>query len=150
MNSLKEKIIAIAEEITASSGYFLIDVVLRGTERDKVIEIFVDAEKNVTANDCGKISSKMIQVIEEREIINSAYRLDVSSPGIDRPLKFLKQFPKHINRKFEITYMLGDEKKKIIGTLKEVSENRLTFSSNVVLDINFNDIIQAKVLVSFS
>jgi len=48
MNSLRENIVQIAEEITASSGYFLIDIVLRGTERNRVIEIFVDGEKNTS------------------------------------------------------------------------------------------------------
>jgi len=48
MNSLRENIVQIAEEITASSGYFLIDIVLRGTERNRVIEIFIDGEKNIT------------------------------------------------------------------------------------------------------
>ncbi len=90
MNSLRENIVQIAEEITASSGYFLIDIVLRGTERNRVIEIFVDGEKNITAKDCVEISRKINEIFEEKEIIKAAYRLDVSSPGIDRPLLYLK------------------------------------------------------------
>ena len=44
MNSLRENIVQIAEEITSSSGFFLIDIVLRGTERNRVIEVFIDGE----------------------------------------------------------------------------------------------------------
>jgi ribosome maturation factor RimP len=150
MNSSRENIVQIAEEITSSSGFFLIDIVIRGTERNRVIEVFVDSEKNITAKDCAEISRKINEVFEERELIKAAYRLDVSSPGIDRPLLYLKQYPKHINRKFEITYSYGDEKKKLKGTLKKIEGEYLTFLKNKEQIINFKDIINAKVLVNFS
>ena len=130
MSSLRENIVQIVEEITSSSGFFLIDIVIRGTERDRVIEIFVDGEKNITAKDCSEISRKTNKIFEEKELIKAAYRLDVSSPGIDRPLLYLKQYPKHINRKFEITYSFGDEKKKFKGTLIKLEGEDLTFLTN--------------------
>jgi len=119
MNSLRENIVQITKEITSSSGFFLIDIVIRGTERNRVIEVFIDGEKNITAKDCAEMSRKINEVFEEKEIIKAAYRLDVSSPGIERPLLYLKQYPKQINRMFEITYSYGDEKKKLKGTLKK-------------------------------
>lgn len=150
MNSFKENIVVIANEIVTASGFLLIDVVVRGTERERVIEIYIDAEKNVTADDCAEISSKMIGAIEERELLKSQYRLDVSSPGVGRPLIHLKQFPKHINRKFEITYNSDGEKKKTAGRLKEIDGENLIFFSNKEIKINFPDVIKAKVLVDFS
>jgi len=150
MNSFKENIIGIVNEITASSGFLLVDVVIRGTERERVIEVYIDAEKNISADDCAGISSKMINAFEEKQLITSRYRLDVSSPGVERPLIHLKQFPKHINRKFEVTYNSNGEKKKITGRLKEVDGESLMFFSNNEIKINFNNIIKAKVLVDFS
>ena len=150
MNSLRENIVQVAEEITSSSGFFLIDIVIRGTERNRVIEVFVDGEKNITAKDCAEISRKINEVFEEKELIKSAYRLDVSSPGIDRPLLYLKQYPKHINRKFEITYSYGDEKKKLKGTLLKIEGECLTFLTNNEQVIKFKDIINANVVVNFS
>ena len=150
MNSLRENIVQITKEITSSSGFFLIDIVIRGTERNRVIEVFIDGEKNITAKDCAEMSRKINEVFEEKEIIKAAYRLDVSSPGIERPLLYLKQYPKQINRMFEITYSYGDEKKKLKGTLKKIEGEDLTFLTNKEQIINFKDIIKAKVLVSFS
>ena len=150
MNSLRENIVQIAQEITSSSGFFLIDIVIRGTERNRVIEVFIDGEKNITAKDCAEVSRKLNEVFEEKEIVKAAYRLDVSSPGIDRPLLYLKQYPKHINRKFEISYNYNDEKRKLKGTLKKIEGENLTFLTNQEQIINFNDIINAKVLLSFS
>ena len=150
MTSLKENIVQIAEEITSSSGFFLIDIVLRGTERNRVIEVFVDGEKNITAKNCAEISRKLNEIFEEKELIKAAYRLDVSSPGIERPLLYLKQYSKHINRKFEIAYNYGDEKKKLKGTLIKIEGEYLTFLTNKEQAINFKEIINAKVLVNFS
>ena len=150
MNSLRENIVQIAQEITSSSGYFLIDIVIRGTERNRVIEVFIDGEENITAKDCAEVSRKLNEVFEEKEIVKAVYRLDVSSPGIERPLLYLKQYPKHINRKFEISYNYNDEKRKLKGTLKKIEGENLTFLTNEEQIINFNDIINAKVLLSFS
>ncbi len=150
MNSLRENIVQIAEEITSSSGFFLIDIVIRGTERNRVIEVFVDGEKNITAKDCAEVSRKINEIFEEKELIKAAYRLDVSSPGVERSLLYLKQYPKHINRMFEITYSYGEEKKKLKGTLIKLEGEVLTFLTNKEQIINFKDIIKAKVLVSFS
>jgi len=83
-------------------------------------------------------------------LLNSAYRLDVSTPGVNRPLKYLEQYKKHINRKFEVRYKSGENKKSIAGKLVKIENDNLYFYSGRELTIKFKDIIKAKVLVSFS
>ena len=150
MNLLREKIVKIAEKISYDAGFFLIDIIIRGNEGNRVIEVYVDGEKNVTANDCAEINRKINKVIEEEKIICASFRLDVSSPGTDRPLLYLEQYLKHINRQFEVTYNLAGIKKKIKGTLKNIKGDQLTFYTDREIIINFSDIIKAKVLISFS
>ena len=150
MNSFRQNIIEIAEEILGAAGFFLIDTIIRGNENDRVIELFIDGEKNLTAKDCSEMSRQINTYFEENEIITSEYRLDISSPGIDRPLLYLKQYSKHVNRKFEVTFNSGGKNKKFIGVLKSVSDDELTFLNDKEVKINFKDITKAKVLVSFS
>jgi len=150
MDLFKKNIVGIAEEIISSAGFILVDVIIRGTERNRVIEVFVDGEANVTAEDCAQLSRKMNLVLEEKELIKPPYRLDISSPGVDRPLLYLKQYPKHINRQFEVSYKSGEGEKKLKGKLIKVEEENLTFLTDRELVINFDDIIKAKVLISFS
>jgi ribosome maturation factor RimP len=89
-------------------------------------------------------------VIEAEELITSSYRLDVSSPGTDRPLKYLIQYPKHINRKLEIEYKDGDESKKVVGKLiRIVAEDLFIEEKKNEFKINFESITKAKVLISF-
>lgn len=150
MNFINENIVEIAREIAASDGFFLIDVTFRGNENNKVIEVFIDGEKNITAEDCAQINRKMNSVIEEKQLIKSKYRLDISSPGVDRPLQFLKQYQKHLNRQFEVTYKVEEDKKSLKGKLVKIEDEMLTFLTGNETVINFNDIIKAKVLISFS
>jgi ribosome maturation factor RimP len=151
MNLLKENIQDIVQGIVEKNGYFLIDLIVRGSESNRVLEIFIDGENNVTAEDCAKISKEINSILSVSEMIDFSYRLDVSSPGVDRPLKFLKQFPKHLNRKFEVSYKQNDETKSLTGKLLKVDGEYLLFlTKNGEEMLNFNNILNAKVLISFS
>lgn len=150
MNFINENIAEIAREIVVSNGFFLIDVTFRGTENNKVIEVFIDGEKNITAEDCAKVSKEINSIIDEKQLIKSRYRLDISSPGVDRPLQYLKQYSKHIGRRFEVTFNVDGNRKSIKGRLIKIEGKNLIFFTGKESEINFNDIIKAKVLISFS
>jgi ribosome maturation factor RimP len=151
MDIIKENIVQISNEIAEKLNFFVIDINFRGDNRKKIIEVFVDAEKNIDADNLAEISREINSVFEEQDIIQQAYRLDVSTPGVDRPLKFLKQFPKHINRNFEVTYKAGDEARTITGKLLSVEREELTFlSDKKEVLIEFKNITTAKVIISFS
>lgn len=151
MDIIKENIIRISNEIAEKLGYFVIDILYRGDNRKRIIEIYVDAEKNINADDLADISREINAVMEEQQLLKDSYRLEVSSPGVDRPLKFLKQFPKHINRNFEVVYKTGEEDKKFTGKLISIERDELTFnSSGKDILIKYNQITTAKVIISFS
>lgn len=151
MDIIKENIVRISNEIAEKLNFFVIDINFRGDKRKKIIEVFIDAEKTIDADNLAEISREINSVIEEQDIIQQAYRLDVSTPGVDRPLKFLKQFPKHINRNFEVTYKAGDEARTITGKLLSVEREELTFlSDKKEILIEFKNITTAKVIISFS
>ncbi len=151
MNTLEENIKEIAEEIIERNNFFIVDMDVHGNSGTRSIEIYIDGDRNVSADDCANLSLEINPKLETLPDIGSNYYLEISSPGVDRPLKFLRQFPKHINRKFEIEYKSGEESKKITGKLAGIEGENLIFSAGSKdTIINFNNIIKAKVLVSFS
>ena len=151
MDIIKENIVRISNEIAEKLNFFVIDITIRGDNRKKINEVFVDAEKNIDADNLAEISREINSIIEDQDIIPQAYRLDLSTPGVDRPLKFLKQFPKHINRNFEVTYKTEDETRTITGKLLSVEREELTFlSDKKEVLIEFKNITTAKVIISFS
>jgi ribosome maturation factor RimP len=138
------------EEIVHSADFLLIDTIIRGTEKIPVIEVFIDSAKGVTTEECANISRQLHDFLEDDEIINQAYRLDVSSPGVDRPLKFLEQYQKNIDRKFKIKYNNNETTSEFEGKLKSVNNTQLCFNvkkEEVIVD--FDQVVSAKVLISF-
>jgi len=146
----KQQIFNRFEEIVKAQGFVLIDLVMRGDNHLRIIELYIDNEKGITTVDCANASRMLNEVIESEKLIDSNYRLDVSSPGVERPLKFLVQYNKHINRKFEVEFKDGEETKKLIAKLIRIEGEDLFYSEkNSEYKINFNNIIKAKVLISF-
>lgn len=151
MSLLEENIKEIVSKDIEKNGFLLIDLILRGTEHNRVIEVYFDGEKDVSADDCASVSREIDSHLKDLLVKHPDFRLDVSSPGIDRPLKFLKQYQKHVNRKFDISYRSGEEIKKLSGKLAAIEGDHLTFiSNNKEVIINFNNIVKANVIVSFS
>ena len=144
-----ENIEKIAQQVAEQNNLFLVDLIVRGSESSRVIEVFIDGEINISADECALVSREINKLIDEKELLKS-YRLDVSSPGVDRPLIYLKQFPKHINRMFEVEFKTADSSSTFKGKLISVEDEVLTFQAGKEIKIKFVDIIKAKVLVSFN
>jgi len=139
----------IAETAVENSGFFLIDFILRGTPRKRVIEIFIDGKENVSAKVCASVSKNISSKLDDILKESDDYKLVVSSPGIDKSLKYLDQYYKHIGRKFEI--VVNDNKKKLKAKLIKIVNNDLFFElNNTEQKINFDKIKKAKVIISFS
>ncbi len=148
---IKSKILSIIIPVIESKNLLLIELIIRGDERKRIIEIFVDSFENISAESLAELSREINNLLQTEESFLENYRLDVSSPGVDRPLKYLAQYPKHINRMFEISYQSDNETKYIKAKLISVKNEELLFNDgkNEIL-INYNQIIKAKVLISFS
>ncbi len=152
MQLLEKKIVNITKEIIDQNGLLLIDFLFRGFQNSTVIEVYIDGEKSVSVEDCAKISREINEKIEAENLFESAYRLEVSSPGVEKPLKFLLQFTKHINRNFDL--QLAEEQgtiKKVTGKLLSIDGETLVFLiQKEEVTVPFNTIKKAKVIISFS
>jgi ribosome maturation factor RimP len=132
---------------------FLVSIKIKPTNNFK---IYLDADGGLGIEKCIKINRALYKKIEEMGMYpDGDFSLEVSSPGVDEPLKLLRQYKKNIGRNVEVT-LSDDEKKE--GILKEVTDDSITIEqitgkgkkaviANPV--INFNDIKQTKVLIKF-
>ncbi len=146
----KKHIVEAFEEVVLRSGFMLIDTEFRGSERNPILEVYIDNEKGIAADNCSFISNQLNSLIELENLIDSDYKLIVSSPGVDRPLKYLAQYHKHLNRKFEVKYSDKDEIREFTGVLSEIIGDRLTFkSAKEEITLTHSQILIAKVVLSF-
>jgi ribosome maturation factor RimP len=146
----KEILLKRITEIVEGQNLLFIDSIIRGDNRTRIIEIFIDGEIGITSEICKEVSSLIKVKIEEENLIESNFRLDVSSPGAERPLKFLKQYNKHLNRSFDLLYMAEKEEKSKKIKLTGINDNILTFNDGKnEIQIRFEEIKSAKVIISF-
>jgi len=126
---------------------------------NKRVEIYVDSDSGITFKKCQQLSRHLEAEIDEKGWLGEKYTLEVSSPGITRPLIFFRQYPRNIGRKLEVKQIEGETK---IGTLIEVNETQITLESKqrikegkkkktvIVQDIiPFNNIKETKVKITF-
>jgi len=92
---------AIDDCVTRLSAH-LIELVVRGPRGKTLVEIFIDAEQGVTSDLCAEVSREASMLIDRAEWIQGSYRLEVSSPGISRPLLFAWQYRKHVGRTLSV------------------------------------------------
>ncbi|NLT51821.1 MAG: hypothetical protein GXX85_12990 [Ignavibacteria bacterium] len=146
----KDKILPEIEKAVQNAGLMLVDVIVRGKDNSRIIEIFVDGDDFVTTKVCADLSREIGEAFDKAELISSKYRLEVSSPGIGRPLKFLRQYKKNLDKHFEIEFAEENETKKIKGKLIEINGQVLVFGAGKeVIKIDFSNIKNAKVLIRF-
>jgi ribosome maturation factor RimP len=101
--TVPEQLRATLEPILESEGLELIDLEYRKEGRGWVLRIFMDKPGGVTLDDCAAMSRQLGDVIDVEELIPQAYTLEVSSPGLDRPLKTEKDFLRSIGKLIQLS-----------------------------------------------
>lgn len=148
MDLNKKEILNKVKKITEDLGYLFIELEFRGDSRNHILELYVDNETGITIEDCSEISKAVAELVESDNLIESRYRLNVSSPGIDRPLKYISQFQKNVGRSFEI--IIEETNEKFNGDLLSVNDDLLEFKiGKEIKVINIKKIKSAKVVVRF-
>ena len=140
--------------------HFVVDISILGFDggRKKIL-VSLDGDEGINIDVCGNISRKLGHMLEEEELIPTAYTLEVSSPGLDQPLVLLRQYKKNLGRKVQVTTNEEEHTTKKGELLivesdhilikEEIKQNgkgkKTTFVESL---IPFANIIETKVLVS--
>jgi ribosome maturation factor RimP len=143
----------VEEKIADRPELFLVDIKM--LPNNKLI-IHVDGDEGINIQDCAAISRHVGFHLEEENVLEKAYNLEVSSPGIGEPLKLKRQYDKNIGREVSVKLEGGDVKE---GKLLNVTESGITIEAKVKekgkkaelveTSIDFNNITETKVLISF-
>lgn len=111
---LVEKLVG---EIISDTALELVDIEYV-KERDWYLRVFLTKPGGVELDDCQRVSERLEAKLDELDPIRDSYYLEVSSPGLDRPLKKAKDFDRHIGDKIEVhTFAPFNGQKMVVGTL---------------------------------
>lgn len=152
--SIEDKVKALVEaKIAEREDLFLVGVKMHPGGR---LEVLVDGDDGIGIQECAEISRYVGFQLEEENVIANAYRLEVSSPGIDAPLTSVRQYKKNVGRNVQILLSEGttkegpllavtDEDITIMEKIKEKGKKAVEHQST----IPFGSIKTTKVLISF-
>lgn len=130
--SLVEELLDLVEPILEDSGYELVDLEFKQEGREWFLRIFIDKEGGVNLDDCAGVSREVSALLEVENIIDRAYRLEVSSPGMDRPLKRPEDFERFAGQRIKVKTLdlidpdgRGHNRKTFVGILLGLHDGRI-------------------------
>ncbi len=119
MSDLKHVILDLVEKHLPDEEHFIVEVKIdRVADKTKIL-ILVDADQGMTIAACASLSRALSGELETNELLEEAYTLEVSSPGLDYPLTEKRQYQKNIGRTLKVFLLSGEE---VSGKLKVVEE----------------------------
>jgi len=126
----------------------LVDLELKGKPGSRVLRIFVDTDGGISLDHCVALSRQISDLLDTRDLISGHYRLEVSSPGLDRPLRTPKDFKRNLGRQVKIKFATATgEPETVTGRIARVTENTVTVGDNDrSTEIDITTISVAKVL----
>ncbi|NIP31593.1 MAG: ribosome maturation factor RimP [Candidatus Dadabacteria bacterium] len=145
--SLNELITPIVNEY----GFELVDIEYKNEAGGMVLRIYLDREGGITIDDCSIISKELSTQLDVSNIIHNSYTLEVSSPGLRRPLKKENDFNRFKEKKVKIkTKELIKDRRNFLGTLKGI-EDRLVMVEveGVLYNLPLDSIAKANLELEF-
>ncbi|WP_031496258.1 ribosome maturation factor RimP [Bryobacter aggregatus] len=123
-----DRIQEIAEQVAQAAGLELVEARLLGGGKHRVVRLFIDKPEGVTHDDCQAVSHQMGDLLDAEEVLgDGAYTLEVSSPGVDRPLLKPKDYERFLGKKAKIQLREAIEKRKTFdGKLTAFDGERVT------------------------
>jgi ribosome maturation factor RimP len=142
------------EERLADPAHFVVDVMVSMRRPPYKATVMVDGDQGITIDDCASISRKLSSALEEQALLGDQYTLEVTTPGLDQPLKMLRQYKKNVGRKLKVKLSEGLIEGRLLGVTQEciTVEQQVTEGKKqtvAVREIPFSGIEKAFVLVSF-
>jgi ribosome maturation factor RimP len=141
---------AMVEDILKGSEYELVDVTYTNEGRGWFLRIFIDKEGGITLDDCQKLHSEIGQHLDVEDPISHRYYLEISSPGLDRPLKKDRDFLRYQGRKIKIKTKLPLEgRRNFTGELLGLNNGKVSvkLAEGDAVDIGKDNLASAKLLV---
>lgn len=127
----EQKAEAILTPIVESRGFELVDVEYVREAGCWYLRGYIDKPGGITVNDCEDVSRAFSDILDEKDFIEDSYIMEISSPGLDRPLKKEKDFKRSLGKLVEIrTYRPIEKQKEFCGILNAYDSNRVTIDED--------------------
>lgn len=150
-DQLLQEVCQVVDPILQSQGMELVDLEYQRESPGWVLRIYIDREGGITVEDCAELSGELGAILEVRDLIANPYTLEVSSPGLTRPLKKPEDYNKYRNRLVKIkTFEPIEGQKNFKGVLQGLEDGKVHMQAEGrILEIPLRDIAKANLEIEF-
>ena len=139
----------LVERLLEREGVDLVDLELKGAPGRQVLRVFVDVEGGITIDQCVALSRKISDLLDRKDPIPGRYRLEVSSPGVDRPLKQPRDFQRNVGREVKVDVRRGEETEQVTGKILSAGEDLVLEVEGEEVALEWGAIVKGKIQVRF-
>lgn len=149
--SIVKQVESLVEPILEQMGYELVDVEYVSSFGRWILRLFVDKEGGVTIGDCARISEELGDLIDVKEFIRHEYNLEVSSPGLDRPLRKEKDLPRAFGKRVKVRMAVPLEgRRNFTGLLLRYGDGMLHLDvDGREVALSWSDVAKANLIYEF-
>lgn len=141
----RERLVTALAPVVSGAGYDLEDVEVAGAGRRTVLRLIVDRDGGFGLDDVADLSRDVAAVLDDDDVLPGAYVLEVSSPGVDRPLTLARHWRRNVDRLVLVRLTDGDE---LTGRVVSAGESAAVLDhAGEAREIAYADIVSAKVQV---
>jgi ribosome maturation factor RimP len=109
-------------------GWELVDAALKGTRPPRTLQVFLDRTGGITVEECAEFSRDLSAWIDSRFPDAESCRIEVSSPGLDRPLRTRRDFERNLGRNLAVEWTLDGKNRQDAGILQSADDEAVTLS----------------------
>jgi ribosome maturation factor RimP len=131
MDATVTRVWELAAPLVNSEGMEIVDIEFRyeGSRGGRVLRLYLDKEGGPNVDDLSRVSHQLSELLDTQDVVPGTYTLEVSSPGINRPLKRPEHFARFVGKRIRVrTRDSIDGRRSFLGTLQEVLENQITLN----------------------
>lgn len=152
MATLEQKLQTLVQDTIESMGFELVGIECQRAGRFLTVRLYIDKDGGVTVDDCGEVSHQVSAIFDVEDPIADKYNLEVSSPGLDRPLFTLAHFERFIGRDVVIHLRIPMfDRRKWQGNLAQVEGEMITLNvDNQPQQFAFSNIQKANLVPVFN
>lgn len=134
LTNLEQQLVNIIQDPVMALGFELVGVEYIRS-RSPILRVYIDSENGITVDDCADVSRQISAVLDVEDPITTAYNLEVSSPGMDRPLFNVEHYRRFIGEEISVALRIAvANRRNWKGTIKSIDDNEM-----VTLVINGKD-----------
>lgn len=115
------------EPVVTGLGYELVEIEYLSQDRMNILRVYIDHENGITVDDCGKVSLQLSALFDVEEPVRGRYNLEVSSPGLDRPLRKASDFERFAGNRIKVKMAMPvglENRRNFTGTLIGVEADK--------------------------